>query len=133
MRITSARILPRSRIGSRRRRRRRRPSRRHRLASPAVVSVIGSVLYEGIFEFIQTVDILGNIVNGLPIIGPVRKQIMTGLKRELDRTLGKQVFSRTRALVPLKSFSSNQVQKQSERACRQGLWFFGRYLSDSAA
>jgi hypothetical protein len=52
-----------------------------------------SVLYEGIFEFIQKVDILGNIINGLPILGPMRAQVVQSVKRETDRTLGKQVKS----------------------------------------
>eukprot|EP00617_Octactis_speculum_P019036 CAMPEP_0185763802 /NCGR_PEP_ID=MMETSP1174-20130828/22698_1 /TAXON_ID=35687 /ORGANISM="Dictyocha speculum, Strain CCMP1381" /LENGTH=282 /DNA_ID=CAMNT_0028446041 /DNA_START=93 /DNA_END=941 /DNA_ORIENTATION=+ len=59
--------------------------------SPAVESVIGSILYDAIFEFIKTVDILGNIVNSLPVIGPIRQQIMGSLRKELDRTLGRQV------------------------------------------
>jgi len=63
------------------------------LRTPAVEGVIGSVLYEGIFQFIQTVDIIGNIVNGLPVIGPIRQQILNAFKKELDRTLGRQVKS----------------------------------------
>jgi len=39
------------------------------------------------------VDILGNIINGLPILGPMRAQIVQSVKRETDRTLGKQVKS----------------------------------------
>jgi hypothetical protein len=61
------------------------------LRTPAVEKVVGSILYEGIFEFIKGVDLLGNIINGLPIIGPIRQQIMTGVKQELDRSLGNQV------------------------------------------
>ena len=61
------------------------------MRTPAVEKVVGSILYEGIFEFIKGVDLLGNIINGLPIIGPIRQQIMTGVKTELDRTLGNQV------------------------------------------
>jgi len=61
------------------------------LKTPAVEGVVGSLLYEGIFEFIKTVDILGNIVNGLPIIGPIRQQILGAVKKELDTTLGRQV------------------------------------------
>ena len=63
------------------------------LRTPAVEGVIGSVLYEGIFQFIQTVDIIGNIVNGLPVIGPIRQQILNAFKKELDRTLGRQVHA----------------------------------------
>lgn len=63
------------------------------MRTPAVEAVVGSVLYEGIFEFIQKVDILGNIIGGLPILGPLRAQVVQSVKRETDRTLGKQVKS----------------------------------------
>mmetsp|Transcript_245 Transcript_245/g.435 ORF Transcript_245/g.435 Transcript_245/m.435 type:complete len:278 (-) Transcript_245:267-1100(-) len=63
------------------------------LRTPAVENVIGNVLYEGIYEFIQTVDLLGNIINKLPLIGPMRQQVMASFKKEIDRTLGKQVKS----------------------------------------
>ena len=52
---------------------------------------LASRRYEGIFEFLQTADVIGNIISRLPIIGPIRQQILTTFKRELDRTLGSQV------------------------------------------
>ena len=61
------------------------------LQNPAFETMIGGILYEGIFEFIQRVDIIGNIVNGLPIIGPIRQTIMSEFKKNLDKTLGGQV------------------------------------------
>lgn len=61
------------------------------LQNPAFEYMIGGILYEGIFEFIQRVDIIGNIVNGLPIIGPIRQTIMSEFKKNLDKTLGGQV------------------------------------------
>jgi hypothetical protein len=61
------------------------------LQNPAFEFMIGGILYEGIFEFIQRVDIIGNIVNGLPIIGPIRQTIMSEFKKNLDKTLGGQV------------------------------------------
>ena len=61
------------------------------LQNPAFETMIGGILYEGIFEFIQRVDIIGNIVNGLPIIGPMRQAIMSEFKKNLDKTLGGQV------------------------------------------
>ena len=61
------------------------------LQNSAFETMIGGILYEGIFEFIQRVDIIGNIVNGLPIIGPIRQTIMSEFKKNLDRTLGGQV------------------------------------------
>ena len=60
------------------------------LRTPAVEKVVGSILYEGIFEFIKGVDLLGNIINGLPIIGPIRQQIDGG-EQGLDQSLGNQV------------------------------------------
>lgn len=61
------------------------------LQNPAFESMIGGILYEGIFEFIQRVDIIGNVVNSLPIIGPIRQTIMSEFKKNLDKTLGGQV------------------------------------------
>ena len=61
------------------------------LRQPAFEEIIGSVIYEAIFTFIERVDILGQIVNGLPIIGPIRKQINDQIKRSLDETLGRQI------------------------------------------
>jgi hypothetical protein len=39
------------------------------LNTPAFEGMLGGILYEAIFEFLQKVDLLGNIVNGLPVIG----------------------------------------------------------------
>ena len=61
------------------------------LQNPAFETMIGGILYEGIFEFIQRVDIIGNIVNKLPIIGPIRQTIMSEFKKSLDKSLGGQV------------------------------------------
>ena len=61
------------------------------LKQPAFEEIIGTVIYEAIFTFLEKVDILGNIVNQLPIIGPIRKQINEQIKKSLDATLGKQI------------------------------------------
>jgi hypothetical protein len=61
------------------------------MRTPAVESMAGAILYTGIFEFVQRADILGNIVNGLPVIGPIRMEINKALKEQLDATLGPQV------------------------------------------
>jgi len=37
------------------------------------------------------VDIIGNVVNNLPIIGPIRQQIVKEFKKNLDVALGSQV------------------------------------------
>lgn len=61
------------------------------LRTPAIEKMIGGILYEATFEFIQRFDIIGNIVNSLPIIGPIRQQIMKEFKKSVDKTLGAQV------------------------------------------
>eukprot|EP01038_Epipyxis_sp_PR26KG_P005308 gene5308-7372_t len=61
------------------------------LQTPVFESMIGGILYEGIFEFLQRVDILGNIVNQLPIIGPIRQTIIKEFKNNLDKTIGGQI------------------------------------------
>lgn len=47
--------------------------------------------YDAIFEFLQRADIVGNVVNSLPLIGPIRQQITKELKRALDLVLGPQI------------------------------------------
>ena len=49
------------------------------------------MLYEGIFEFVQRADFLGNIINGLPIIGPLRVQFMNAGRERLTMILGDQL------------------------------------------
>ena len=61
------------------------------LKQPSFEEIIGSVLYDAIFTFLERVDILGNIVNTLPIIGPLRQTINKELKKTLDQTLGRQI------------------------------------------
>jgi hypothetical protein len=61
------------------------------LQNAAFEDMIGGILYEGIFMFIQKVDIIGNIIDKIPLLGPVRKIVMTEFKSSLDKTLGGQV------------------------------------------
>jgi len=58
------------------------------LGSDAINKLFAKILYDGIFEFFQRIDVFGNVIGGLPIIGPVRKQIVSETKKQLDRTLG---------------------------------------------
>lgn len=58
------------------------------LGSDAVNALFAKILYDGIFEFFQKIDVFGNIVNTLPILGPIRRQIVIETKKSLDRTLG---------------------------------------------
>ena len=61
------------------------------LRSEVVEQLIGHVLYEGIFDFIQGADLLGNIFNQLPIIGAIRIQMLKAARQQLDALLGDQV------------------------------------------
>merc|ERR1719229_217876 len=61
------------------------------MTQPAVEQILSDILYEGIFEFIQKADLLGNVVNSLPVIGPIRQTIVAEFKKSLDRVLGPQI------------------------------------------
>jgi len=61
------------------------------LQTPAIELMISGILYEGIFEFLQRVDIIGNVVNQLPVIGPIRQTIVKEFKSQLDKVLAPQV------------------------------------------
>ena len=78
------------------------------LRAPAIEKMIGGILYEAIFEFLQRVDIIGNIVNNLPIIGPIRQQIVKEFKKSLDLTLGNQIKAF------LASFNRIAVQRMAD-------------------
>ena len=58
------------------------------LESPAVQELFSTVLYDGIYEFFQTMDVVGNIIAKLPVLGPIRNKIRDDIKTNLDRTLG---------------------------------------------
>ena len=50
--------------------------------------VLCCVVDDGIYEFFQTIDVFGNIISNLPVLGPIRNKIRDDLKFQLDRTLG---------------------------------------------
>lgn len=58
------------------------------LGSEAVNKLLAQVLYDGIYNFFQTIDVFGNIIGNLPIIGPMRNRIRDDAKKSLDRTVG---------------------------------------------
>jgi hypothetical protein len=61
------------------------------LRSPAIERMLGSVLYTGIFEFIRKVDLLGNLINKMPVIGPIRKRVMAAFAEEVETRLEGQI------------------------------------------
>jgi len=58
------------------------------LSSEAINKLFAQILYDGIYQFFQTIDVFGNIIGRLPIIGPIRNQIRDEAKKSLDRTVG---------------------------------------------
>ena len=62
--------------------------------SEVVEKMLGYVLYEGILEFIERADLLGNLVKGLPVIGPLRVQV------SLARSVAPARHSTCRCLPP---------------------------------
>jgi hypothetical protein len=61
------------------------------LRSPAIETMLGSVIYTGIFEFIKKVDLLGSLINKLPVIGPIRKRVMAAFAEEVEMRLEGQI------------------------------------------
>eukprot|EP00984_Skeletonema_dohrnii_P024851 scaffold13984_cov128-Skeletonema_dohrnii-CCMP3373.AAC.4 len=58
------------------------------LESDAINSLFTQLLYDAIFEFTTSIDIIGNAISKLPLLGPVRNQVLKESKRNMDRTLG---------------------------------------------
>jgi len=61
------------------------------IRSEVVEKLLGHVLYEGILAFIERADLLGSIFNTLPILGPIRKQLLENARTSLDSLLGPQI------------------------------------------
>lgn len=78
------------------------------LANPVFETMLGGILYEGIFEFLQKVDIIGSIINRMPIIGAIRQAVIKEFKSNLDKTVGVQIKGF------LTSFNKVAVQRMAE-------------------
>mmetsp|Transcript_22551 Transcript_22551/g.64881 ORF Transcript_22551/g.64881 Transcript_22551/m.64881 type:complete len:346 (+) Transcript_22551:143-1180(+) len=78
------------------------------LSSDAINKLFSKLLFDGIVEFFDQIDVFGRIISGLPIIGPIRNQIRDEAKRNLDRTV--------RPLIQgfLKSYTSIAVGQASD-------------------
>lgn len=61
------------------------------LRSPAFEGALGQVLYAGIREFLRKADLLGALVNKLPVIGPIRKKVMGIVAEEFEPRLEGQI------------------------------------------
>ena len=73
---------------------------------------------DGIYEFFQTIDVFGNIISGLPVLGPIRNKIRDDLKKQLDRTLGPtlRTFLKGYTSVAIGRASSFVLSDQNRRA-----------------
>jgi len=61
------------------------------LRSEVVERLLGHVLYEGIFEFIERADLLGAVFKQLPLLAAIRMQMLTAARSQLDTLLGEQL------------------------------------------
>ncbi|KAG8469087.1 hypothetical protein KFE25_007605 [Diacronema lutheri] len=83
------------------------PFVRGAMQSAAVERMLGSVLYEALFAFIKSVDILGQMVSGLPFLGPMRDQVIAQSKRQLDAVLGAGLYTKEAVKVAVRFFDDN--------------------------
>jgi len=58
------------------------------LRSEVVEQLLGKILYEGIFEFVDRADLLGNVFGQLPVLGAIRMQMLKVARAQLDALLG---------------------------------------------
>lgn len=88
------------------------------LQSDAINDLFAQTLYDGIYEFFQTIDVFGNIISNLPVLGPIRNKIRDDLKVQLDRTLGPSLrnFLKTYTVVAISRASGFVLSEQNRRA-----------------
>eukprot|EP00466_Bigelowiella_natans_P007671 jgi/Bigna1/71296/fgenesh1_pg.15_\ len=75
------------------------------IRSSFVQSSVTSVLYEAIFAFLQSADLVGNILAQNPILGPVRQVAIAILRDQIDQTAG----------VLIKEFLSRYSEESVDR------------------
>lgn len=61
------------------------------LRSPAVEAMLGDLLYTGISEFMRRADLIGAVIDKLPVIGSIRKKILSTVADEIERRLESQI------------------------------------------
>jgi hypothetical protein len=72
----------------------------------ATEKLLGEVLYEGIMGFLKRADLLGPVVDKLPILGGLRRRLLASLKEEFER----------RAETKVRSFLQQASKAAVERA-----------------
>ena len=63
------------------------------LRSEIVEQLLGKILYEGILEFVERSDPLGNFLGQLPLLGLVRQAALQTARKQLDSLLGDKLSS----------------------------------------
>lgn len=63
------------------------------LRSPAIESMLGEILYNGISEFLKRADLLGRVVDKLPVLGGIRRRVTAAFKDEVEGRLESQIKS----------------------------------------
>lgn len=102
------------------------------LLSPAIEAMLGSILYAGITEFIKRADLFGNLVNRLPVIGPIRKKVMAIVSEEVEVRLEAKIKSflggfSGKAVERMIQFVLSEENRPGFRAARRRL---GEHLLD---
>lgn len=52
--------------------------------------MLGYVLYNGIGQFMQQADLIGLALNNIPVLGPLRLQLMQMARSNVDALVGPQ-------------------------------------------
>jgi hypothetical protein len=63
------------------------------LRSPAIETMLGAILYQGITEFLKKADLIGRVVNKLPVLGGIRRKVMGIFADEIEKHLESQIKS----------------------------------------
>mmetsp|Transcript_9107 Transcript_9107/g.20057 ORF Transcript_9107/g.20057 Transcript_9107/m.20057 type:complete len:341 (-) Transcript_9107:34-1056(-) len=61
------------------------------IQTPAFSHVMSGLVYESVFDVVKNVDVMGRVVNRIPIVGDLRRGIGRGIKRGIDNTIGLRV------------------------------------------
>jgi len=96
------------------------------IRSEVMEKLLGHVLYEGIFEFVQRADLLGNMVNNLPVVGPLRVQFMKAARAQFTLVLGEQLSAflgeySSSAAEQAAGYVLNESNRPTFRAARRKL------------
>jgi hypothetical protein len=92
----------------------------------ATEELLGTVLYDGIMEFLKKADLLGPVIDKIPVIGGLRRRILSGLREEFERRAERQVraFLKTASKAAVQraiDFVLSQRNREKFRGMRRRL------------